>query len=133
MYQKYLSLCNLIVPINDGNEVPAQLLTYAFCKLVSNAMMVFDSRKVKLCIHKKQHSNAFSNFSNLTKKLANNKLENCRYLSMHNNLNIDCTINDIDCSSLIKHTHTKQIYINKKEYKPQKRNLLVRRETLVRL
>ena len=50
----------------------------------------------------KKHLNAFNSINILRKKLANNKLQNCRCVSMHNNLNIGCTTRDIAHCSLIK-------------------------------
>ena len=32
--------------INDSDKVPTQYLTCAFCKLVSNTVIAFDTRKV---------------------------------------------------------------------------------------
>ena len=45
-----------------------------------------------------------SNVNVLINKLLNAKLDDCKHISMHNNLNISSAISNIDCSSLIKWT-----------------------------
>ena len=148
MCKTYLLLRNLEVPDNikekreavkqhmlsmknnaiEFNNISIQPLICSFHKLVSNIMTASDSRKSKLRIHYKQYLNALHKIDVLIKKLTNDKSDNHKCITMYNNLNIPCVINDIDERGPItlqweaNHHGEKGIQIPKEKFVSQKGN-----------